>query len=279
MSSADVRPATQAGLFYPSGETELRRFVRQALDGAKSFGTDVPPRGLVCPHAGYVFSGQAAAQAYRQIEGMEIERVIVIGPSHHSRFDGASIYDGKAYATPLGKVELDSELIAALRDSDSLFICDQDAHLKEHSIEVQLPFLQLALKDFKLVPVLISDQSEENVFEVSEALLGCLESQPVASTMFVASSDLYHGHDYEELQVADHRFEEALGKFEPRLLLREAVAGNCMACGAGPVAAVMDLSRKTGATEARMLMRTNSRDANPLPGSSYIVGYAAAMFC
>ena len=279
MNGAEIRPAAVAGSFYPADKERLKSYVGQALNQASPAATGVPPSGLVSPHAGYDYSGAVAAEAYRQIEGMAIERVIVVGPSHRVPFGGASIYGGNAYRTPLGEVKLDAGFIESLRQSDPVFGCVQDAHLREHSIEVHLPFLQIALHDFRLVPILICDQRAKNVFSVAQALFKCLESGPDVSTLLVASSDLYHGESREELREADRRFEEALEEFEPRQLLRKIETGACSACGSGPVAAVMDISRRIGATEARVLARTNSRDANPMPGSSYIVGYAAAMFC
>ena len=278
MKASKVRPAVQTGRFYPDDREELRSTVRSLLDKAPRAELGACPRGLMAPHAGYIFSGATAACAYRQIEGMEAQRVIVAGPSHHAHFPGGSIYDGRAFETPLGQVEVDVDLAEALRAQAPIFRHAPQAHAPEHSIEVQLPFLQMTLKGFRLLPILISDQGEENCLALAEALLGVLESRPPVSTLFVASSDLYHGYDYEECGVQDHRFEQALLSFEPRRLLREALAGGCMACGAGPVAAVMELSRQVGATQAQILRRTNSRDAQPMAGSSYIVGYAAAVF-
>lgn len=281
MASARPRPPVQAGRFYPDDPDELRGTIRDMLDQAPKAPIEGFARGFLAPHAGYIFSGPIAAHVYKQIEGMDVGRVVILAPSHQcSRlYAGASIYDGPAYATPLGHVPLDRNLIEALRfNHPDLFTSVPEAHACEHSIEVHLPFLQVALREFKIVPLLIQDQSEQNVMSLSKALLEVLESHAPVSTIFLASSDLYHGHNYDEACLADHRFEEALSKFEPRQLLRQAMGGECQACGVGPIAAAMELSRQVGAAQVKILSRSNSRDINPMPGSTYVVGYAAAMF-
>ncbi|MCX7013455.1 MAG: AmmeMemoRadiSam system protein B [Candidatus Sumerlaeota bacterium] len=278
MDAKKIRPAVQAGRFYPEDREELESAVQSYLRDAKKATLDSLPRALLAPHAGYDFSGATAGCAYRQIEGMEIERVVAVAPSHHAHFVGGSIYDGEGYATPLGVVPLDVELIADLRRTSTLFRHAPLAEAQEHSLEVQLPFLQVGLGSFRLVPILMGDQSEENAMAMAEALLGTLERHLPVSTIFVASSDLYHGYDYDECRVMDRRFEETLRWMEPRRLLREVSAGSCMACGAGPIAAVMEMARRVGATQARVLRQTTSRDANPDYSSGYVVGYAAAVF-
>jgi len=280
MSATAVRKPAQAGRFYPSGAKELRRTVEELIAKAETPGDAARPIGLVSPHAGYTFSGATAAHAYKILARRGIERVVVVAPSHYVHFPGASIFEGRAYRMPLGEIALDQDLIAALRaDRPDLFIFEPEADEEEHSLEVQLPFLQVVLgENWKLTPVIVSKQSWGNCREIGEALGRAIaKSGEAEKTVVVASSDLYHGSNYKECKKSDEKIAEAVEKFDPERLVSGNERGEFMACGAGPIAATMVASRALGARKARILAQTNSYDAHPV-NDSYIVGYLAAVF-
>ncbi|MFH0794470.1 MAG: AmmeMemoRadiSam system protein B, partial [bacterium] len=280
MTATAVRQPAQAGRFYPGSAKELRKTVEELIAKAKAPGEAARPIGLVSPHAGYIFSGATAAHAYQTLAGKGIERVVVLAPSHYAHCPGASIFDGRAYRMPMGEIPLDQDLIALLRaDRPDLFIFEPEADEEEHSLEVQLPFLQAVLGEgWKLTPVIISKQSWGNCREIGEALGRAIAKSGAAEkTVVVASSDLYHGSSYKECKKSDQKIAEAVERFEPERLVAGNERGEFMACGAGPIAATMVASRALGATRARVLAQTNSYDAHPV-NDSYIVGYLAAVF-
>ena len=167
------RPAAVAGKFYPASGKELRSSVERMLKDAKpSVRPECSPVALVVPHAGYVFSGEAAASAYNQIVPGDLPgRVFIIASSHHIHYPGASVYCTGNYETPLGVVRVDQETGRRLAENNDLFSVREDAHLFEHSLEVQLPFLQFILGDqFRLVPIILGTHREEECKKISEAL-------------------------------------------------------------------------------------------------------------
>ncbi len=182
-----VRPAAVAGSWYPGDAEELKNTVDGLLAGeAKNL--PGPVHALISPHAGYLYSGAAAAYGYRQIRGRAYSRVLVLGPAHRSRFRGLSIADVSHYETPLGRIPLDLDAVALLRQSP-LVSADPHAHRREHSIEMQLPLLQATLQSgWKLLPVLVGDMSDGDYIQAAEILRPLLG----ADTLLVASSDFTH---------------------------------------------------------------------------------------
>jgi AmmeMemoRadiSam system protein B/AmmeMemoRadiSam system protein A len=277
-----VRQAAVAGLFYPRDKDELAGTLDELLKAAekKPVGR---LRGLVSPHAGYEFSGPVAATGYKLLEGRQIDTVIVMAPSHYARFEGASIPDVDAYETPLGMAVLSPEA-AELAKVEPFCVnpsCDvrrpdwwrrapkevppfgQDTpHTWEHSLEVQLPFLQRTLGEFELVPVVFG---EVDAAAVAKALVPRLDDR----TLLVASSDLSHYHPYEVAVRLDDGCVKAICNLDA-----EAVAG-AEACGKGPVEALIHVAKKKG-WKARLLDCRNSGDTSGNRGQ--VVGYAAIAF-
>jgi AmmeMemoRadiSam system protein B len=272
-----VRKPAQAGRFYPDNPVDLCQMVQDFVDKARVDAAVEHPIGLVAPHAGYSFSGFTAAHAYKQLQGKHYETVIVIAPSHYAAFPGASIFDGDCYETPLGTIPLDLDMLEKLRKRKDLFTCNPAAHREEHSLEVHLPFLQMVLDEMKLVPILISDQSYENCKAVAKSILEMLGDFRKQKTIIVASSDLYHGGSYEKCKEHDALLANALEEFDAEKFLGGVQEAAYMACGHGPIATTMLISRGLGAKKARILYRTNSYDAYPV-NDSYVVGYLAAAF-
>ncbi|MCX6353679.1 MAG: AmmeMemoRadiSam system protein B [Candidatus Aureabacteria bacterium] len=182
-----VRDPAVAGQFYPGSESELRREVKGYLDKVASEKIEGKIVGLISPHAGYTYSGQTAAYGYKLLEGKGIKRVIVVAPSHHVGFRGAALPAADAYKTPLGIIPIDRESCQMLSKNE-IYSGSPAAHEDEHSLEVQLPFLQEVLKDFTLIPIIIGQTSEEDNKSIAAPLRKLLDEK----TIIVASSDFTH---------------------------------------------------------------------------------------
>jgi AmmeMemoRadiSam system protein B len=274
--TSTVRPPAHAGSFYEADPQELRRHIHHHLRAVNEIPKVGKIHGIVAPHAGYVFSGPPAAHAYRVIAGRDYRRVAVIAPSHSEWFEGAATHLGEAFETPLGRVPIDRKFCARLI-AEADFVQDlPEVHRFEHSLEVQLPFLQEVLKDWSLVPLLVAKQSWDLMRPLGEAL-GKMLAEDEVSSLVVASSDLYHGSDHEACRDLDQRCAEAVAAFRPDEFLRGIEAHSYQACGAGPIAAAMVAAQRMGATQSHVLSLTDSSETFPTP-SRRVVGYLSAVF-
>lgn len=261
-----VRRPAVAGLFYPADPDTLARAVADYLAAAsatagKAKGSAVPPKALIAPHAGYIYSGPIAASAYALLRdtGTRIRRVVLIGPSHRVAFAGLALPGARIFATPLGDVPVDAEATARLRDLPQIHVRD-DAHGPEHSLEVHLPFLQAVLADFSLVPLVVGGATVDEVAEILDLLWGGEE------TLIVVSSDLSHYHDYHTARELDAATARAVEALRPEEIDTE------QACGCLPVGGLLTVARRRGLT-ARLLDLRNSGDtAGP---RKEVVGYGA----
>jgi MEMO1 family protein len=257
-----VRAPAVAGLFYPADPDELRALVASCLAGAGPAPPDEPPpNALVAPHAGYVYSGLVAAAAYQRAVRLagRVSRVVLLGPAHRAFLRGLAAPRADAFATPLGVVPIDRPVIDGLIDLPQVSVSDAP-HAGEHSLEVQLPFLQVVLGEFRLVPFVVGEASDEEVEEVIERLWGGDE------TLVVVSSDLSHYHDYATARKIDAESRRAVEALEPGGLGRES------ACGAVPVRGLLRAARRFGLV-ARTLDLRNSGDT--AGGRDRVVGYGA----
>ncbi len=274
-----IRLPAVAGAFYPGTKKDLSHIVSELLQEARERRIFDKPKkiiGLVAPHAGYVYSGFTAATAYSYLSEKEFESVVIVSPSHHEYFDGISVFPGNFYETPLGRIPLDQDLRDKLLRADKKRIVgsSDQGHGPEHALEVQLPFLQETLHDFKLLPLVIGNQSPE-ICEALGNLLGkILQNQ--SKTLLVASSDLSHFHDAGKANKLDKVCLDVVSGFDTKKLLGGLRAQKFEACGAGPIAAVMLASQKLGAGKAHVIHHCNSGDVTG-DGSS-VVGYMSAMF-
>ena len=231
--------------------------------------------GLVAPHAGYIYSGGVAAQAYRQIMERSYDAVVVISPSHTVYFNKISVYDGDAYRTPLGDIAIDQELAWELTQQNPKIELSGLGHdTDEHALEVQLPFLQYVLKSFKLIPIVMGDQSLLNIDILSAALEHTLKDR---NALIVASSDLSHFHDYDTAVELDQRVVGAINIFNDEKLYDELRNDKCEMCGGGPVISTMKACKKLGANKSKVLTYRNSGDVVG-DRKSRIVGYLSAVF-
>jgi AmmeMemoRadiSam system protein B/AmmeMemoRadiSam system protein A len=271
-----VRPPAVAGSFYPADAKMLAATMKQMLAEVPPIALGGPVLALVAPHAGYVYSGPVAAYAYAALQGRKFQRVVVLAPSHCESFSYSSIYDGDAYATPLGNLPIDHAFARRLEQTSSSIRISSHGHAVsaqggEHAIEVQLPWLQQVLGGVQLVPIVMGDHS----FEASRALGVALAALMAdGETLIVASSDLSHYHPYDDAVRMDHKTLDALADWDYFSMARNFEGRVWEACGGAPIVAAMIASERLGANRAEVLHYANSGDT---AGSrAKVVGYGAA---
>ncbi|MEJ2428200.1 MAG: AmmeMemoRadiSam system protein B [Deltaproteobacteria bacterium] len=272
MSLEQTRESVIAGSWYPGNASRLQQDIQAYLGQASVADFNGGLIALISPHAGYRYSGQVAAYAYKILETQKYATVVVIAPSHRSYFQGVSLYDRGGYRTPLGVVPLDREFISALKEREGRIRYVPDAHTEEHSLEIQLPFLQVLLPDFKLVPLVMGNQDFATCQWLAEAVSDCIKKN--RSTLVVASSDLSHFHPYQQAKKLDQVVLDKIGEFDPRGLSDSLATGKCEACGGGPMVTAMLIARRLGANRSQVLHYANSGDVTG--DHSGVVGYVAA---
>ncbi len=267
-----VRTAVVSGQFYPEEPQVLRAQVQALLSGSRSI-PDPQVRALIVPHAGYDYSGSIAADAYKMIEGRKFESVVLIAFLHRMFLQGVLVDDVEAYETPLGRIPVDRVLVREIQKCHPLLRNAAAGRIEEHSLEVQLPFLQEALPGLKIVPVYIGVQDIQNITALAEALAKTMVTRNI---LVVATSDLSHFHPYDVAVKKDNAvialFEEANSEAIYEAYAEEKVE----ACGMGPVLAMILLARKMGWAGPRLIRYANSGDVTGDKGS--VVGYAAMAF-
>jgi hypothetical protein len=281
-SPQKVRPAGVAGSFYPADPKALLAMIDDMLAHASPPPIHDPILAVVAPHAGYQFSGPVAATTYAALKGRKFSRVVVIAPSHYEAFDFTSVYDGDAYATPLGTVQVDKAFARQLVKLSPTMRLSSQGHDAtpagaEHAIEVQLPWLQRVLGDFQLVPIVMGEQSYENSRALGVALAKLIENENKGgNTLIVASSDLSHYHTYDEAETIDHKTLGALAVWDYFSMSRNFQTRVWEACGGAPIVAAMIAAERMGANQAQVLKYANSGDTSG--DRSRVVGYSADVF-
>ncbi|MGA3262704.1 MAG: AmmeMemoRadiSam system protein B [Terracidiphilus sp.] len=277
-----VRQAGVAGSFYPADPKELSSMIDDMLSHVSQPAITDPILAAVAPHAGYQYSGPVAAYTYAALKGRKFSRVVVIAPSHHESFDFTSVYDGDAYATPLGNVPVDKAFAAKLVKMSSTMKLSSRGHDAtsegaEHAIEVELPWLQKVLGDFQLVPIDMGDQSYESSRALGVALAKLIKAEgKEGDTLVLASSDLSHYHPYDEAVKIDHKTLNALEKWDYFSMSQNFQTRVWEACGGAPIVAAMIYAERMGANQAKVLKYANSGDITG--DHSRVVGYSADVF-
>lgn len=266
----DVRMPKVAGQFYPDDPLELKDLLYELFDRQSAPVSAQKPRILISPHAGYQYSGLVAASGYRQLEGHRYDGVVVVGFTHRQQFAGASVDTREVYQTPLGEIPVDREGVAILMAHPGLHHLESAHEANEHSLEVQLPFLQAVLGQFKLIPVLMGDQDGQSAAQLADAL-ATLAS--LGDYLFVFSTDLSHYHSYDEAEAKDEATVHAILHETARATDRLFKAGQVEACGRGPIVASLYLAERLGYPPRTLIFRANSGDTAGNP--SNVVGYAA----
>lgn len=268
-----------SGMFYPSTRESLLEeieasFLHRLGPGRlpRRIKGDRRPGALIAPHAGYMYSGPVAAHAYLQLDGCRVETVIVLGPNHYGVGTPVSIYPDGEWLTPLGGIPIDRELAMELAKLSDVFSLDEASHGREHSIEVQLPFIQYVVGDFKLVPICLLDQSIETAVRVGEALAEILRRR--GDVALVASSDMTHYEPHEEASRKDSIALERIRELDVEGLYEAIYEHDISMCGYGAVAATLHACRRAGARRAEILKYATSGDVTGDYGS--VVGYTAA---
>ena len=273
-SDEGIRQPVVDGTFYPRDPEKLSSLIENYLIPASGPAASENIIGMIVPHAGYVYSGQVAAYAYRAIKGCDFDTVVLMGPSHRARFHGASAGNFAAYETPLGKVEVDTLMVRKLIEENENIGFHPEAHAEEHCIEVQLPFLRCVLEDFKIVTILFGDRSVETCKSVARSLLKAAEGKDV---LFIASSDLSHFHSYRKAVKMDRAAIDGILTLRGGSFLQEVNSGNYELCGASAVATLMLITEARGEGDSKLLHYANSGDT-PQGSRSSVVGYASVIF-
>ncbi len=257
-----IRPAAVAGMFYPADAAELKREISRYLQSSP--GRETPPKAMIVPHAGYIYSGPIAASAYSCLAPMRdiITRVVLLGPAHRVPFTGLASSTASDFQTPLGLIPLDQGAIKQLNKLPQVHAMDI-AHEQEHSLEVHLPFLQIVLDHFQLIPLVVGDASREDVAEVLEQVWGGEE------TLIVISSDLSHYQSYKVAQQMDRATSNAIEKLQPEQIHYD------MACGRNPVNGLLEVARRKHLHARTLDLRNSGDTAGP---RDRVVGYGAYVF-
>lgn len=276
------RPPVVAGSFYPGGRENLLKEIERCFKHPLGPGslpseekkTESRVVALISPHAGYVYSGPVASHGYLLLSrAPKPSTVVVVGPNHQGIGTEVSIYPEGTWVTPLGGVEVDRDASYSLAQTSDVFSLDEASHRHEHSIEVQLPFLQYVLGSFRLVAVSMLDQSKNTSMKVGKALAGLARR---SSVTVVASSDLTH---YEPASTASEKDQELLSRITSLDVdeLYTVLSGRRItACGFGPMACSMVVAKEMGAAEGRLLKYASSGDVTGDRGA--VVGYASVGF-
>ncbi|MCD6118135.1 AmmeMemoRadiSam system protein B [bacterium] len=271
MDKEEIRQPAVAGTWYPGNRQKLESLISGYF--SKTAKSDLKRRvmGLISPHAGYLYSGQTAAYAYRQIIGYDFKTVVIIAPMHRTAVSRYMTNAEKYYKTPLGLVPVDHQILDNIRKEVNLAYISGD---DEHSLEIQLPFLQHAIKDFSIVPILIGHSDVNNVKDIADALAGILDRD---STLIVASSDMHHIDDYRQVEENDNRFIEALKSFDIEKTREILNRRDCTICGKVPISILLETTLRWGAEKVSILNHTNSSEitGRKIIGE-YTVGYLAA---
>lgn len=266
-----IRHQQVAGYFYPAEKEKLESDISLLLKVSRPEKSFNKIFGIVSPHAGYVYSGKTAAYVYNLLKDKSYKTVIVISPSHAEFFPGISIYDGDGYETPLGIVEIDNEITDKIVENSKIIFRGVQGHRREHALEVQIPFLQSVLKDFKIVPIVMGDQSKMFVDHLAEKISKVVDEE----TLVVASSDMSHFYDASEANRLDSVVEQRINEFDFEQLLKDLDDHECEACGGGPIAAMMKAASLKNINKSLVINRSDSGDITG--DKSEVVGYLSAV--
>jgi len=287
--SSNMRQPAVSGQFYPADKNSLQNMVNTFLSNVRSSVVEKAPSeiyGIIVPHAGYIFSGQVAAYSFKALEGKTYDTVILIGQSHHYYLSKSALYDGEGFSTPLGDVLADRDFISELSKKSELFEINNLAHRDEHSLEVELPFLQTVLKNkFKIVPILVSGFSTKQCNEIANAIVSVIKTFPDKRFLFVISTDMSHYPKYEDANFVDKEALKALEKFDPellkstndRLLSKGYKNLSCIFCGEQAVLVGMFSAKLLGANTIKVLHYANSGDTPLYGDKTRVVGYCAVV--
>jgi AmmeMemoRadiSam system protein B len=267
-----VRRAAVAGTWYPDDPVRLTNELDAHLAHVDAV-VDAPPRAIVAPHAGLKYSGPVAAYAYQAAQRAQPLVIVLVGPSHFVPFSGVSIWPRGEWETPLGPIRVDDELAAAIQAASETVVEMETVHAREHSLEMQLPFLAHLMPRAAIVPMLMGQQTAATAFALGEAVATAIAASG-KKVLLVASSDLSH---YEDARVAarlDGVVIDRIAALDAKGLMSDLVREPRHACGGGPMVSVLDAATRLGASSASILRYADSGDVSG--DKSSVVGYMAA---
>ncbi len=255
LSASDVKEPNVAGTFYPDNPAELSAMIEGFLQKADPQAMPGEIFAIISPHAGYGFSGPTAAFGYKLIQGKNYKTVVILGTSHYYGFSGVSVYPQGAFKTPLGEVEIDRDFAAKLMKNENITFQPQ-AFTKEHSIEVQIPFLQKSLTGFKVVPIVLGDCTLQDCHGLAQALKNAINGRK--DVLIIVSSDMYHGYDYEEAQRVDNITIGFLKKMDSEGLYYALREQEAQLCGGFAAVTALLLAKELGHNKLEVLNYTDS---------------------
>jgi len=269
MEKSGVFEPVVAGAFYPANPVELKSMVEKDISAAGK--VKLPGRilGIVSPHAGYIYSGPAAGWAFKQIAGMNFDLAVVMAPSHRFRADTAGLLQKNYYRTPLGEIPIAVEYNSALLKSP-FFSSSQALFSSEHSMEVQLPFLQISLPGIKIIPIILPTHDARVLDGTAETLYSLLKNKKV---IYIASSDMSHYKPYKQNNMTDEGTLEVMGKMNSADLLAGERNGTVELCGLAPVYVIWKIAELSGGGRMTVLKHENSGDT--AGDKKAVVGYGA----
>jgi AmmeMemoRadiSam system protein B len=268
---SDIRPAAVAGSWYSANAEQLAGEVDGYLEAAAATPSVPNVVGLIAPHAGLMYSGPVAAHAYRQLRDRTIDTLVIVGPSHFVAFDGVAFYGRGGFASPLGVAEIDDAFASDLMAATAVIHEDRGPHRREHSLEMQLPFVRRVAPQARIVPLLVGHQTEATATALSDALGKVGRNK---SVVLIASTDLSHYENATTARALDTVVLHQVEKFDPDGLQAALLNNPQHACGGGPAVAVMRAARALGATRSAVLNYADSGDVSG--DKSSVVGYMAA---
>ncbi|MFC1668519.1 AmmeMemoRadiSam system protein B [Chlamydiota bacterium] len=274
LNNEEIRKPAVSGMFYTESKKELISQINSFLEMVPQQTIDGEILALISPHAGYVYSGQVAAYGFSLLKGNIFDTVIIIGPNHRLKgFYGTSVYDKGYFETPLGLVKIDEEIARLLLRNEPALVTDERAHQYEHSLEVQLPFLQVLLDSFKIVPIVMGDYSIKSCQELANGLVKTIKDTPQKKILLLISTDLSHYHSYNTAKSMDALCIQDILNLNEKKLYDHNRSRTTEMCGYGPVLTSIMVAKELKSTSAKLLHYANSGDVTN--DTSQVVGYAS----
>lgn len=281
MSRPTKRPPAVAGMFYPSDPAELRLEIEQSFRNQKFGPGRLPPSkrrriyGIVSPHAGYVYSGAVAANGFYEISSLDFDNVVMVGPNHYGIGSGVATMRSGSWETPLGQVQVNSEWAMEVAKRSGIIDFDEQAHSRDHCLEVQIPFLQYISQKFTIVPIILIMQDINTAFDVGKAISDTMAERQ-DKTILVASSDFTHYEPNEQAHRKDGELIKAILSLDVNKFYAVLERLDVSACGYGAIASIMVAAKNLGATKGELLKYATSGDVTGYTGA--VVGYSSIVF-
>jgi len=278
------RAPAVAGMFYPENPRELRLLIDESFRDSRFGPGKAPPSitkrkiyGIVSPHAGYVYSGAVAANGFYEASSVDFKDVVMVGPNHYGIGSWVAAMKDGEWETPLGKVPINSELANEIASRSSILDFDDFAHSRDHSLEVQLPFLQSIKQDFSIVPIVLVSQRSDTAYELGNAISETIvEKGRIDNTLLIASSDFTHYEPNSEAHRKDGELIKAILALDVNKFYAVLERLDVSACGYGAIATIMVAARNLGATRGELLKYATSGDVTG--DTDAVVGYSSIVF-